>query len=367
MVEFYRFVFSGKDTIAVIEKHLCLATLAVLVCSPHPALAKQDDESIVQNAAVVLRDAIVNPGVPIPATLLADAHGIAIIPDVIKGGFVVGARHGRGLLFIRDPDGTWHAPVFVSLTGGNVGWQAGLQSSDLVLVFKNPQSIQGILDGKLTLGADAGAAAGPLGMQAAAGTDGKMKAEIYTYSRSRGLFAGVSIDGSVIRIDRFATAAYYQSAGPGQPVVVPASAQQLTQAVVDFTSGSQPSVGGDLTAVGAASVTPHHAVTDDDVVRGQLVELAPQLYALLDAQWKSYLALPAPLYREDAHLSADELAPVLQRFETVVTNPQLSSLADRPEFQSVYGLLKHYEQSLQSASPALQLPPPPGTVSASSR
>ena len=94
---------------------------------------------------------------------------------------------GRGVLFLRDANGAWHAPVFIALTGGNVGWQVGVQSSDIILVFKTAKSVQGIVSGKLTLGADAAAAAGPVGRQAAAATDGRLQAEIYSYSRSRGI------------------------------------------------------------------------------------------------------------------------------------------------------------------------------------
>ncbi len=335
---------------------------ALFLCCHHASGQSREDE-IVEKAETVFKESMTQPGNAIPQAMLADAHGVAVIPNVIKGGFVIGARHGTGLLFVRDADGTWHAPVFISLTGGNVGWQAGVQSSDVILVFKTAQSVQGILDGKLTLGADAGAAAGPLGLQASAGTDGQLKAEIYTYSHSRGLFAGVSIDGSVIRTDRFATANYYKPQGEGQPVVVPPAALRLTQSIVTAAAkpnGQQPPAVAQGPAAQNTRVMDHHGTTDADVIREQLVEAAPQLYHLLDDQWKNYLALPANLYREDTHLTARELAPVLQNFQSVVDNPQLRVLADRPEFQSVFGVLKHYAQSLQESSGPLQLPPPPG-------
>ncbi len=198
------------------------------------------EEATVQAATAVLNETMATPGHRIPQAMLADAYGVAIIPNVIKGSFVVGARHGRGLLFVRDADGLWHAPVFITLTGGNVGWQIGVQSSDIILVLKSQRSVNSILAGRLTLGADAAAAAGPVGRQTAMATDGQLKAEIYSYSRSRGLFAGVSIDGSVVRVDRLATGAYYRSPGPGLPVVVPASAQQLTQTVASYAGTIAP-------------------------------------------------------------------------------------------------------------------------------
>src|SRR5262249_21635012 len=134
----------------------------------------------------------------IPPTLLQDAKGVAIIPHVVKAGFLLGGRFGRGVVLVRQPDGTWSNPVFVALGGGGIGWQAGIQSTDLVLVFKTSHGLDRVLRGKgqLTLGGDVAVAAGPVGRQAEAATDGQLKAEIYSYSRSRGLFAGVSLEGA---------------------------------------------------------------------------------------------------------------------------------------------------------------------------
>ncbi len=111
------------------------------------------------------------PASGIPASLLANAQGIVIIPDLVKGGFVLGVRHGRGIVMVRDERGFWRPPSFVTLTGGSVGWQIGLQVTDIILVFKTRSSVQGLLRGKFTLGADAAAAAGPVGREAAAATD----------------------------------------------------------------------------------------------------------------------------------------------------------------------------------------------------
>lgn len=337
------------------------------------------EEGTVQKATLVLNEAMATPGHRIPQSMLADCHGVAIIPNVIKGGFVVGARHGRGLLFVRDADGTWHAPVFVTLTGGNIGWQIGVQSSDILLVFKTSRSIQGILSGKLTLGADAAAAAGPVGRQAAAATDGQLGAEIYTYSRSRGLFAGVSIDGSVIRMDQFATSAYYNR-GPNQTVVVPNSAAQLTQTIAAYAgpvrtnpqvyggvpaaAGQIPVAGGTTTNHQGTSIVQSHHASESDVLRSQLTQLAPELYDLLDPQWKSYLALPSSLFLGGPHPTSAAMRAALQNFDSVARNPQYQSLTMRPEFQSVYGVLKHYEHSLTESSQSLQLPPPPASRTA---
>ncbi len=157
--------------------------------------------SKVEDAIEILHQLTEIPENGIPEKLLQSAEGIAVIPDVVKAGLVFGGRFGKGLLSVRRDDGTWSQPVFITLAGGSVGFQAGVQSTDVILVFKTRRSIEGIVKGKFTLGADAAVAAGPVGRNAQAATDAQLKAEIYSYSRSRGLFAGLSIDGSVIQID----------------------------------------------------------------------------------------------------------------------------------------------------------------------
>lgn len=152
----------------------------------------------------------------VPPALLADAQGVAIIPNVIKAGFVVGGRGGHGVVLTREPDGTWSRPAFVALGGASVGLQAGVQSTDIVLVFKTRSSLDRVLrgKGKLTLGADVAVAAGPVGRQAEAATDGRLRAEIYSYSRSRGLFAGVSLEGAAIAYDHEANQAFARTPRP---------------------------------------------------------------------------------------------------------------------------------------------------------
>jgi lipid-binding SYLF domain-containing protein len=151
----------------------------------------------------------------IPPSLLAEAKGVAIIPDVIKAGFLVGGRFGRGVILVRQPDGCWSNPIFITLAGGGVGWQIGVQATDLVLVFKTRSSLDRVLKGKgkLTLGADVAVAAGPVGRQAEAGTDVMLRAEIYSYSRSRGLFAGLSVEGAGLLVDGAANEAFYGVSG----------------------------------------------------------------------------------------------------------------------------------------------------------
>lgn len=286
--------------------------------------------------------------------MLANCHGVAIVPNVVKGGFIVGVRHGKGLLFVRDPNGLWHAPVFITLTGGNVGWQAGLQSSDIVLVFKTARSVNGILSGKLTLGGDASAAAGPLGGGTAVATDGRLQAEIYTYSRSRGLFAGIAIDGSILRTDTLATAAYYQTSVPGQPAVIPQPAIQLTQQIANYSGSSAPAAEPNS----QMRYAEQHSVRESDALRDQLLRLAPELFKILDPQWQQYLALPLATV-DGSPPSMNVVQETVKRYDVIARDPRYRELAAHPEFRSIYGLLKHYEHSLQPADKALQLPPPP--------
>nr|WP_199047107.1 lipid-binding SYLF domain-containing protein [Dyella sp. ASV24] len=187
---------------------LLLAALVLLV----PAMAAHaEDPPLVraQNAVRVLHDIMEAPDKSIPTDLLKEAKAIAVIPDLLKVGFVFGGRRGEGLISVKGPDGTWSNPSFITMTGGSVGFQAGASSTDVILVFRTQRGVDSIVNGKFTLGADAAAAAGPVGRTAQASTDSDFKAEIYSYSRSRGLFAGVALDGSALRIDYDANEAIY--------------------------------------------------------------------------------------------------------------------------------------------------------------
>lgn len=177
----------------------------------------------------------------IPPALLRNAEGIAIIPNVIKAGFVIGGSYGKGLLMVRNPQGQWSPPIFLRLAAGSLGWQIGAQSTDVVLVFKTRRSIEGLTRGTFTLGADAAVAAGPLGRRGEAATDLDLKAEILSYSRSRGLFAGVSLEGSKLDIDHNANDDFYgKKVRPSEimdgKVATPADAQRLLQLVGKATA-----------------------------------------------------------------------------------------------------------------------------------
>lgn len=191
----------------------CAATVGLLLCLFSPlALASTEGEKI-EASLNVLRDITRIPEKGIPPALLKEAYAIVIIPDAIKVGFVVGGKYGTGILMVRRNGEAWSNPSFVSLVGGSLGWQIGAEATDLILVFKNSRSIEGIKRGKFTIGADASVAAGPVGRSVSASTDALFKAEILSYSRNRGIFAGVSLGGASIQIEDNANASFYSKPG----------------------------------------------------------------------------------------------------------------------------------------------------------
>ena len=185
--------------------------LAVTVTTVH---AQAREEGRLLTASQVLEELRNARDQAIPDRLLERAYGILVIPDLTKVAFFAGGRRGHGVMVVRDRQGRFTSPVFVTMTGGSFGWQWGVQSADIVLVFTTPKGVEGINGGKVTLGADASVAAGPVGRQAEAATDASFKAEVYSYSRSRGVFAGLALDGTVISIDDEADAVFY-----GKPAV----------------------------------------------------------------------------------------------------------------------------------------------------
>ena len=187
-----------------------------------------------QLAKTVLEELEEVPTKGIPRALLADAEAVAIIPNTVKAGFVIGGRVGHGVVILKEKDG-WGDIRFITLGGASVGFQVGVQVSDVVLVFKTRKGLDRILDGKakLTLGADAAVAAGPVGRDAALATDAKLKSEIWSYSRSRGLFAGVSLDGVVLASDRDTNDTFTKDSGEVSRKAADALKKKVSQIVVE--------------------------------------------------------------------------------------------------------------------------------------
>ena len=189
----------------------------------------------------------------IPDRLLERAYGIAVIPDMTKIAFFAGGRRGHGVLVVRDKDGRFTSPVFITMTGGSFGWQWGATSTDLVLVFTTRKGIEGITGGKVTLGADASVAAGPVGRTASANTDTSFKAEVYSYSRSRGVFAGIALDGTVLTIDDKANDAFYKKSDVLASDLIAGSLKSDDPAAKRFMTAVSASTRGQQSAAAAPS------------------------------------------------------------------------------------------------------------------
>lgn len=224
-----------------------LLLVAGLVAGEPPRAAGRE-AATVELAADTLAEIAKVPERGIPPALLRDAHAVAVVPEVVKAGFVLSGRFGRGVLVVRADAGGWSNPVFLTLAGGGAGLQAGASSTDLVLVFRTRKSAERLLrgQGKLALGADAAVAAGPVGRQVGAATDAMLRAEIYSYSRSRGLFAGVSLDGDALWVDWDANDRFYGARGvtpadvlAGRNILIPPTSGKVSEGLMKL-AGTEP-------------------------------------------------------------------------------------------------------------------------------
>lgn len=210
------------------------------------AAAQSDDEQKLAQAATVLRNFTTDEEQGIPIELLQRARGIAVIPNVIRGGFFLGGRRGRGTLIVRSPSGAWSNPAFITLTGGSIGLQFGAEAADVVLVFANDRAVRNIEGGKFTLGGDATAVAGPLGRRNTGAMTGR--AEVYVYVRhGRGAFAGAVFEGARLDVDEDGSERFYGAAG--------------AEALGEQNGGTPESVRRFLDAVQAATLAPAQTYT----------------------------------------------------------------------------------------------------------
>src|SRR3954466_374439 len=186
-------------------------TVAMVICLSTLSMAgsRKDSTERLTNAAVVLNEIMATPDKGIPQEVLDNAKCIAVVPKMAKAAFIFGGKHGRGVATCRTATG-WSAPAFISVGGGSWGLQIGAQSIDLVMTIMNDQGMQRMLSNKFQVGGDAAAVAGPVGRHASAGTDWKADSEILTYSRAKGLFAGISLTGAVVQQDDDSTKAIYR-------------------------------------------------------------------------------------------------------------------------------------------------------------
>jgi lipid-binding SYLF domain-containing protein len=343
---------------------ICAALVCAAIFESAVCFANNPNTTISQSEQV-LTELVAIPGRQIPASLLREAQGLAIIPRVIKVGFIAGVRRGHGIVVVRDADGSWGLPQFITLTGGSVGWQAGVQGTDVVLVFRTRRSVENLMRGKFTIGVDAAAAAGPVGRNASAATDITLQAEILSYSRSRGLFLGASVDGSAIEVNQAANMAFYGSNDLNSPQVIPPAATRLQSFVTELTGGGD--VTPAATAQSAATPSNANAVVQAtaitpvrvEALRQSLVASSTQLGHILNPEWDKYLALPAELQTPDDGQDLAALENVFGRFQLVGNDTKFADLNSRPEFQSTKELLREYIDATRAATPTLVLPPPP--------
>lgn len=328
----------------------------------HPGPTSRE-VGVVNDAVVVLQELTAHTTTTgIPKHLLASAEAIAIVPRFIRGAFVVGFSGGHGVLVQRDANRQWRAPEFINMFGGSFGWQAGVQATDLVLVFRSARSLQNIQRGKITLGVDASAAAGPVGRTAGAATDGALQAEILTYSRSRGLYAGVSLGGSSLQLDIPSTQQFYQitSSDPG---TVPPSAIALINELTLLSSQVVPEAVESWRPMELTDPENPNGVeeqtsleTRSSTIR-QIARSIATLQQKVDPQWQEFLVLPAS-WKVPASVTPDEIQAVVDRYEGVAANPDYNALSSQPEFVETLRLLRQLAVEA-AAQPQLMLPPPP--------
>jgi lipid-binding SYLF domain-containing protein len=241
----------------------CLSLLFAVIVVVAPATAQADarTEERLQQSQRVFESFSDLTEQSIPTWMLERAYGVVVVPRVVKVALTIGGRGGRGVMAVRNPDGTWSPPVFVTLGGVNFGFQIGVQSTDIVLVLMSRESVEGIAGGKVTLGADASVAAGPLGRASSAATDATLSAQVLSYSRNSGLFAGVALDGTVIAVDRGANESFDGVSGILASQIlankvgnVPPAAQEFVAALTRITSA--PVAAGATPATAAPSSAP---------------------------------------------------------------------------------------------------------------
>ncbi len=333
---------------------------AVVLFAATTAIAREP-ESTVSKAGEVLNEMTAAKLTRIPDALLADAEAVAVFPGVVKVGFVVGGERGHGVVVIRDENRNWQAPRFMTITAGSLGWQIGASATDVILVFKTRKSVENLLEGKFKIGADIAAAAGPVGRRAEAATDGQLQAEIYSYSRSRGLFAGASIDGAVIQLDSEAEGRYYQL-GPDGKVALPDSGGKfvgivdslckMTNEVQNVADPNQPQQSQPL----------NQPQDQAEAHRAHAVESSGQLAKIVDESWRQYLAMPPEAYAANGRPSAENVNRTLARYEQIMRDPRYARIVERQEFLQARQSIAEYARVLTETTPTpaiVPLPPPP--------
>jgi len=249
-----------------IRKITIAAAALLAITAQGTAMAGAREEAKLLVATEVLEELRSQRDTMIPEHLMQRAYGVAVIPSVTKVAFVLGGRRGTGVLTVRDSRGRFSNPVFINLTGGSVGWQIGAQETDIVLIFTTQRGVENISKGKLTLGAGASVAAGPVGRQAevAASND----AEVYAYSRARGLFAGVALDGTALTIDSKGNGSFYNKSGVQVSDITTGAVAQNSENARRFLAALAQSTGESATST-AGAVQPQERAPGTTAVPAQ--------------------------------------------------------------------------------------------------
>ncbi|MCR5162963.1 MAG: lipid-binding SYLF domain-containing protein [Thermoguttaceae bacterium] len=338
-----------------------LLLLALTVPAQAQLFAKpaNREETTLNDASRCLKEIMEIPANSIPEALFEKAEGVAIFPNLVKGSFVIGGQHGYGILVVKNSEAKWEAPRFLSMSGGSIGFQAGIQAADVILIFCTQRSVKAALDGDFTIGADASVAAGPVGRQAMASTNYEFNSELYSYSRSRGLFLGVAVDGCVLKIDEKTNRNYYVNG-------IPAPARSVVELIDSYvkedgqaqapnaeTSPVAPapetleapnSVSSQLPASSDPLPPPPADVqmTDREAARVLLVPAHENLMKILDPEWQKWLALPPEAQTPGSTEVTPNLQSLYDRLEKVAADPKYAELTARPEFDRVRSLMKVY-------------------------
>jgi len=225
----------GRKKVRCMKKVMTLVALLSLTSVGWAGTNREATDNRLDHAGAVLHEIMSAPDKGIPEEVLEHAKCVAVVPHLLKGGFVFGAENGRGVATCRTTNG-WSAPSFFTITGISAGWQIGVEGVDLVMIFQGDGGMERLISSKFQLGADASAAAGPVGRHATADTDWKLNTEILTYSRAKGVFAGLTLTGADVRRDDDSTEAIYGHDIPTRTILrgevpAPASAQSFLDAV----------------------------------------------------------------------------------------------------------------------------------------
>jgi lipid-binding SYLF domain-containing protein len=213
---------------------LAAVVAAAVMATARPAVAQTGEEARVRDAATVFGEIMTAPDKGIPRAILEKAEAVAIFPGVIRAGLGVGGQYGKGMICVRDRQtNTWSAPAFLKIAGGSFGAQIGAQSIDLVLVIMDPNGVQRLLGNQFKIGAEASVAAGPVGRSAEAATDIQLRAKILSYSRSRGLFGGIALNGSTMAADQEANQRFYGEKLGSRDLIAKTAGRQDLPAVVE--------------------------------------------------------------------------------------------------------------------------------------